>query len=96
MRTVILNRRAERALDNICKFIESKNLPDSSDKWLSEILGFIIEYASLNINHPLCNNRLLAKQKLSCITFNKKWVIAFRVTKTNFRVYQIINGSNLK
>lgn len=96
MRKVTLKEDAEHALDNVGIFIESRNLPGSSEKWTNEILGFILEHAVLKITFPLCRNKKLAKRKLSCIVFKDKWVIAFKTTKNTFTVHQIIYGSKLK
>ena len=65
MRKISLKPDVEESIDKVCEFIESRNLPGSSDKWAGEILDFIIEHAILNITYPLCNNMRLAKRKLS-------------------------------
>ncbi len=96
MRKISLKPDVEDSIDKVCEFIESRNLPGSSNKWAGEILDFIIEHAILNITYPLCNNKRLAKRKLSCIIFKNKWVVAFKATKKTFTVYKIINGSKLR
>lgn len=96
MREITVGIHAERVIDNVAAFIDSQNLPDSSDKWINEILDFIRKHASLQMMYAPCKNEKLAKRKLSCIVFKKKWVIAFPYTDRTFTVHQIIYGSKLK
>lgn len=96
MRTLIVQTKAEKSIYKVASFIESKNLSGSSDKWVNEIFSLFNEHTKLSIVYPLCKSRRLAKQKLSCIIFKKKWVIAFKVTENNFTVYQVLNGRNLR
>ncbi len=95
MQRVIIRPRAERVIQAVANFIEEKNTPGSSDKWVNQLAEYILSYAYTNTSYPLCQNKHLAERKYSCITFKKKWVIVFRQTKTKFEVYQIIYGPNL-
>ena len=95
LRKVIIKPRAERVIQSVANFIEAKNTPGSSDKWVNEIMDFIISHAYVNSGYSLCTNADLAKRNYSCIVFKKKWVIAFKQTAQIFEVYQIVYGPNL-
>ena len=89
-------KRAQLALSKVAKFVASQNLPDTGEKFIDEVLDFCVAYANLSIKYPLCKNKLLAKRQYHCIVFKKKWVIVFRITKKEFKVYRFIYRPRLK
>ncbi len=95
MQRVIILPRAERVIQSVAYFIEEKNTSGSSDKWVNEILDFILSHAHTATLYGLCRNQHLAIRKYSCIVFKKKWVIVFKQTQSTFTVHQIIYGPNL-
>ena len=95
MQRIIILPGAELVIQSVANFIETKNAPGSSDKWVNELIEFITSHARANSAYALCSNKDLAKRKYSCIVFKKKWVIAFRQTKGTFEVHQILFGPNL-
>ena len=89
-------KRAESAISMVAKFIADQNLPDTGGKFIDEVLVYCVVYANLSIQHPLCKNKLLAKRQYHCLVFKKKWVIVFKTTKKEFKVYRFIYGPRLK
>ena len=95
MRKIKILPFAERSITAVANYIESKNLPGSSDKWVNELMDLIIHQSTLNITYPLCKNTDLALQGMSCLVYKKKWVIAFRQTARTFTVHYFIYGPKL-
>ncbi len=94
-RKVIIRPRAEKAIQAVALFIESKNTPGSGAKWVNQILDFLLLRSAIVSSYPLCRNIHLSQRNFSCIIFNKKWVIVFKQTKRTFDVHQVIYGPNL-
>jgi plasmid stabilization system protein ParE len=95
MPRIIIRPRAENVIQSVANFIEEKNTPGSSNKWVNEIAAFIFSHANSGASYALCSNEELARRNYSCLTFKKKWVIVFKQTKNVFEVYHIIYGPNL-
>ena len=89
-------KRAENAIYKVAKEIAEQNFPDTGEKFINQVIDFCIDYANVSIQYPLCKNRVLAKHNFHCIIFKKKWVIAFKATKKEFKVYRFIFGPRLR
>ena len=89
---VIFKPKAEETLQNIAEFIDDMNVSGAGERWAEKLVAFIFKIAELqNLKFPLCNNESLANNGFSCIIY-KGWVIAFKIEKQNFVVYQLILG----
>jgi hypothetical protein len=96
MREVLLMKRAESAIYKVAKFIADQNFPETGEKFINEVIDFCLDHADLAITHPLCKNVILAKHRYHCLVFKKKWVVVFKITKKEFKVYRFIYGPRLK
>lgn len=97
MRRIILRPRAKSAIEDVVDFIELINTPNSSDKWLNKIEGFLQHLAKSPLkSFPLCKNQRLAKLNYSCTVFNRKWVIVFKYTESTITVLRFVLGGKLK
>jgi len=97
MRELILLESASLTILDVANFINSINVPSSSNKWIDNLHDFINEYALNNFSSfPLCSNKKLAMRKFSCVINKKKWVIIFKYNKNEFIVHKINLGSKLK
>jgi len=92
---VFYNQKAQRALEHIVNFIESKNTLGSSKRFALKFESIINKYALENVEHAKCNDVILAELDYSCITI-QKWVVAFKIKQNKFIVYRIIWGGLLK
>ena len=97
MRLVEYKLRAVNAIEAVCDFIESKNVPGSSVKWYSALLQFIDRQAQIKkIQFPLCNYHKFAAKGFSCFVFKKEWIVVFKYSHEKLIVYRFVNGSRLK
>ena len=96
MRKLIIMPHAEQAIYEVAEWIAEKNFPATGLKFIEKAEAFLYEYCKLTkLEFPLCKNKSLAEQKLSCVVFNRKWVIAFKYSKTTITVYEFIWGAKL-
>lgn len=86
---------AENALFEIGVWVEERNTTGSGICYIDKLIGKIDKYVLPNVEYPLCKNKVLAGYKLSCVAIDK-WVIAFKQTKNEFVVHQILYGPGLK
>lgn len=95
--SVIFKPTAEDTLREIVEFMDDVNVFGAGERWAVKFLDFVSSYAMLHSikKFPLCKNESLALAGLSCIIY-KGWVIAFKIEKKNFVVYQIIKGDLLR
>lgn len=93
---LVFKPKAEDTLRDIVEFIDDMNVFGAGERWAVKFVAFIEEYTNLKSikTFPLCNNESLAFAEMSCIIY-KGWVIAFKIEKQNFVVYQIIKGELL-
>ncbi len=84
--------KALKTLDEIANYVESLNTAGSGSRWLDKFLLRIQAYAKPNVIYALCRNNKLANRNFSCISFSN-WVVAFKIVKNRFVIYEIIHGS---
>ena len=92
---IIIQPLAQSSILSISEYVEDLNTIGSGERWIQKLIAYCKKYALPNVQYSLCNDRNLAKQKLSCIVFNN-WIIAFTIEENNFIIHQIIYGRLLK
>lgn len=97
MRSLRIKPHAEEAVYNVASWLASKYFPETGLKFVDDVESFLLRHCRLSLlQFPYCRNKMLAKRKWSCITYKRKWVIAFTYTKTTFTVHEFIWGGKLK
>lgn len=89
---IAIKAKALRTLDEVAEYIDSLNTPNAGARWLDKFFIRMQSYAIPDVSYALCKNNRLAKRKLSCITYNN-WVVAFKIVKDRFVIYEIMHGS---
>lgn len=89
-----IRAKAIKTLDDIASYLDSLNTFGAGNRWLDRFFTRIEKYARPEVTYALCKNSRLAIRGFSCITFNN-WVVAFKITKGKFVIYEIIHGSIL-
>jgi hypothetical protein len=92
---IIIRKKAMQVLESIAAYVDEINTAGAGDRWLDHFFNRIISYALPNVTYPKCSSRKLAARNYSCIRY-RIWVIAFKIVKGRFVIYEIIHGSILK
>jgi hypothetical protein len=93
---IVFEAEAEEQLYDLAEIIDDLNISGAGERWINRLLDFIESYALSNVSYALCRNERLAQLQYICITFNHTWVIAFKITDNEMRIYEILHGSLLK
>jgi hypothetical protein len=93
---VVFELEAELQLYDLADMVDDLNIRGAGERWINRFLDFVEDYAKPNVTYALCHNLQLAAKRYSCITFRDKWVIAFKITKEEMRIYEIMYGGLLK
>jgi len=81
---------------DVAEFIDDINTSGAGDRWITKTIEFIEEYAKLKqVRWPLCRNPYLAAMEYSCLIY-KNCVVAFKIERGKFMVYDFIYGSLLE
>jgi len=93
---VAISESALEKINDVAEFIDDINTEGAGDRWVERLFDFIAGYAALpNVEWQLCKNEALAERGYSCVTYNRIWVIVFKVEENTFKLYDFINGSLL-
>jgi hypothetical protein len=97
MRRLVIKPSAQHEISSVAEWISEKYFPETGLKFIDKLESFLLDYCQLtNLKFPLCRNKKLAIRKLSCVTFNRKWVIAFTFTQKKLIVRKFIWGPKLR
>ena len=96
MRELVFMKRALNAIYKVAQYRATEYYPETGEKFINEVFDFCEQYSKVRVVHPLCKNSILSKHYYSCIVFKRKWVIAFKYSETEFKVYRFIWGAKLK
>jgi|GEM_PF-2193446 hypothetical protein len=97
MRKLIIKPHVEASVFKVATWIASQYFAETGLKFIDDLEQFLLKHCALNsLQYPLCKSTRLAKRKFSCLIYKRKWVIAFRYSKTTFTVYEFIWGAKLK
>jgi hypothetical protein len=93
---VSISDAAYAKIIDVAEFIDDINTPGAGDRWITKTMEFIEEYARLKqVRWSLCRNNYLAAMEYNCLIY-KNWVIAFKIERGKFMVYDFIYGSLLE
>lgn len=97
MRQLILKPHAEESVYSVAEWLASQYFPDTGLKFIDDVEAFLLRYCNLsNLKFPLCKNKRLAKRKLCCVIYKRKWVVAFKYTQNKLTVHEFIWGKKLR
>jgi hypothetical protein len=90
--TVTLEPDVIDTLLDIAEFIDSIHTQGTGQLWVTDFISHIYTFAIPNVTYALCSNKILAENRLSCISY-KGWVIAFKIELDQMIVSLIIRGN---
>ncbi len=91
---IAIKAKALKTLDEAANYIDSLNTPNAGSRWLDRFLNRMQSYAKPGVVYALCSYKPFAKRGYSCITYNN-WVVAFKIVRNQFVIYEIMHGSVL-
>jgi hypothetical protein len=92
---IVFESEAEEQLYNLAEIIDDLNISGAGARWINRFLDFIESHAKSNVVYAICKDSRLAELHYSCITYNHKWVVAFKIYNSEMRIYEILHGSLL-
>ncbi|MGI8635333.1 MAG: hypothetical protein ACR2KZ_08010 [Segetibacter sp.] len=89
-RKVSILEPAATAVAEVAFFIESKGLPETAKKFIDEAFAYFDKLSDDMIEHMQCRNRVWKRLGYRCITYKKKYVIAFLSLKNEIIICDFI------
>ncbi|MBS1596353.1 MAG: hypothetical protein JST90_18715 [Bacteroidetes bacterium] len=93
---IILEKRARAQLYDLADIIDDLNISGAGERWVNRFLEHLRGYAKASVSYALCRDAALASRGYSCIIYNGKWIVAFKLTNDELRVYEILHGALLQ
>lgn len=93
---IVIKKRAQNTLEKVAEWIINQQYLDTGLRWLNDFDETIEHMAKTKVKHAICKDEALAKYEYRCFTYNEKWVVAYKITRTKVTVYRFILGSRLK
>jgi hypothetical protein len=81
-RKVSILSNASEELAHIAYFIESKGLPDTAKKFVSDAFEFFETLSDNRLNHQLCKYQYWRMNDYKCKNYKRKFVVAFIEAET--------------
>ena len=92
---LVITVTAKKSLERIAKYIEDQNTEGAGDRWLDALMGQLIHISEISVKHAICRYPPFARKNLRCFTYNKKWVIAYKIYRNRFIIQRFVLGSKL-
>ena len=93
---VKLKPSAEYSLNSITEYItKTIKMPETADKYIDKLLNFANQLSHAPNAYSLCKYPDWKIKNLQCATFNKTWVIAYKIVSNHVVIYYMKNGKLL-
>lgn len=93
---IVLEKRARIQLYNLADIIDDLNISGAGERWISRFIEHMKGYAKPNVSYSLCRHPSFSLRGYSCIVYNDKWVVAFKLTSDEMRIYAVVHGALLE
>jgi hypothetical protein len=87
---------AATAVAEVAWFIENKGLPQTAKKFVTEAFEFFGKLSDDRIEHKPCSYNKWKNLKYRCITYKKKYVVAYLSHKTEIIICDFVSSKLLK
>jgi hypothetical protein len=94
-RKVSILEPAAIAVAEIAFFIESKGLPQTAKKFVAEVFSFFERLSDDRIEYRPCSYEAWEKLGYRCVTYKKKYVVAFLSLKNEIVVCEFVSAKLL-
>lgn len=95
-RKISILEPAVTAVAEIAFFIESKGMPQTAKKFVDEAFGFFETLSNKLIEHRVCTYRKWKRLNYRCITYKKKYVIAYLSLENEIIICDFVSSKLLK
>ena len=93
---LVVKKRAGNSLADLADWIDERNTDGAGNRWLLQFYADMDHIGKIGLKSAICKDESLAKYEYRCFTYNEKWIVAYKITKTKITVYRFILGSRLK
>ena len=94
-RKVSILEPAATAVAEVAFFIESKVLPETAKKFVAEAFDFFAKLSDERIEYRSCSYERWKKLDYRCVTYKKKYVVAFLSLKTEIIICEFVSAKLL-
>jgi hypothetical protein len=91
-RKVTILEPASEAVAEVAFFIESEGLPQTAKKFVAEAFEFFSELSDERIEHKACSYPLWKNLNYRCITYRKKYVVAYLSLKDEIVICEFVSS----
>ena len=85
---VVLKPSAENAITNIADYISTTiQMPETAVKYVDKLLQFAESIGKASNAYTLCKYPNWKKRNLLCATFDKTWILAFRIIQNKVVIF---------
>ena len=95
-RKVSILEPAATAVAEIAFFIESKGLPQTAKKFVADAFEFFDKLSDERIEHRPCSYKLWINLNYRCVTYKKKYVVAYLSLEKEIVVCEFVSAKILQ
>ena len=95
-RKVTILEPAVTAVAEIALFIESEGLPQTAKKFVDEVFEFLEKLSDKRIEHKPCNYSQWKRLNYRCVTYKKKYVVAYLSQEKEIVICDFVSSKLLK
>ena len=95
-RKVTILEPAVRSVAEIALFIESKGMPQTAKKFVDEAFTFFEKLSDDTIEHKPCSYTFWKSLNYRCVTYKKKYVIAYLSQEKEIIICDFVSAKLLK
>ena len=95
-RKVTILEPAIVAVAEVAFFIESKGMPKTARKFVDDVFAFFERLSDETIEHKLCSYRFWKNLNYRCITYKKKYVVAYLSHEKEIIICDFVSTKLLK
>ena len=93
---LVVRKSVGNTLADLADWIDEQNTIGAGDRWLKQFYAYLENIGKINLKYAICKDESLARYEYLCFTYNKKWVVAYKITAHKLTVFRFILGSRLK
>lgn len=95
---VVINQKAFKTINSIAKYIsDNAEMPETGKKYALKLIDFGFSLGHIiPAKNAVCRYPKFRLKNWSCITFDKKWILAYQIKDNKILIEKIVLGKLLK